>query len=106
MTDFKVIIKKIGGDPDEDEHTYWGSVFIKPEHIQLKELSHFEKESGVGKVSAEFSFPQNIIAQGDQFVASVYGFDNEDEDLNVAQIQVGKNQAVGQPEVIEFSHNP
>ena len=104
MADFKVTVKKIGGDPDADEHTYWGSVFIKPNHIQVKELGNFNQSDGT--VSAEFSFPQNIIPDGDQFVASVYGFDNEDEDLNVAQIQIGENHAGPHHEVVTFPRNP
>ena len=95
MADFKVIIKKHDGTED-DEHTYWGSVFIMPNHIQTKELKNFDESTGT--VSAEFSFPQNMIPQGDQFVASVYGYDNEHENLNVTQIQIGENHVAARPE--------
>src|SRR5919199_219961 len=99
MVDFKVIIKKHDGTED-DEHTYWGSVFIIPNHIQTKELKDFNASEGT--VKAEFSFSQGIIPEGKQFVACVYGYDNEDEDLNVAQIQIGQNHAGAHHEVVIF----
>jgi hypothetical protein len=39
-----------------------------------------------------------MIPQGDQFVASVYGYDNEHENLNVTQIQIGENHVAARPE--------
>jgi len=103
MADFKVIIKKHDGTED-DEHTYWGSVFIMPNHIQTKELKNFDESTGT--VSAEFSFPQDIIPKGKQFVACVYGYDNEGEILDVAESKIGENHPQPQPEVIEFPRNP
>jgi hypothetical protein len=52
MADFKVIIKKHDGT-EEDEHTYWGSVFIPPDHTQTKELANFNESEET--VSATFS---------------------------------------------------
>jgi hypothetical protein len=68
MADFKVIIKKHDGTED-DEHTYWGSVFIMPNHILTKELKDFDASAGT--LSATFSFPQDIIPVGKKFVACV-----------------------------------
>jgi hypothetical protein len=58
MADFKVKIIKYDGTED-DEHTYWGSVFIMPNHIQTKELKDFDATHGT--VSTTFSFPQDVI---------------------------------------------
>lgn len=101
MADFKVIIKKYDGT-ENDEHTYWGSVFIMPNHIQTKELANFNASEGT--LSAEFSFPQNIIPAGKQFVACVYGYDNEGENLNIAECKIGRNHTAARAEVIEFPH--
>jgi hypothetical protein len=103
MADFKVIIKKHDGT-ENDEHTYWSSVFIPPDHTQTKELDKFNEREGT--LSAEFSFPQNIIPEGKQFVACVYGYDNEDEDLNIAECKIGENTTAHAPEVIDFPHTP
>jgi hypothetical protein len=103
VEDFKVIIKKHDGSED-DEHTYWGSVFIMPDHIRTKELDKFDETTKT--VSTEFSFPQDIMPEGKQFVACVYGYDNDGEILNVAECQIGKNTAAHAPEVIEFARNP
>jgi hypothetical protein len=75
-----------------------------PNHIQTKELKDFD--SSAGTLSSIFSFPQDIISVGKQFVACVYGYDNEDEDLNVAECKIGENHKEPQIEVIEFPHNP
>jgi hypothetical protein len=103
VADFKVIIKKHDGT-ENDEHTYWGSVFIMPNHVQTKELSNFTASEGT--VSAEFSFPQDIIPVGKQFVACVYGYDNEDENLNIAECKIGENHKEREPELIDFPHTP
>ena len=41
-----------------------------------------------------------------QFVACVYGYDNEDENLNIAECKIGKNTPAHAPEVIDFPHTP
>jgi hypothetical protein len=102
MADFKIIIIKKHDGTEDDEHTYWGSVFIMPNHIQTKELKDFNASEGT--VKAEFSFPQDIIPEGKQFVACVYGYDNEGEILNIAERQIGKNTNAHVPEVIDFPH--
>ena len=103
MADFKVKIIKDDGTGN-DEHTYWGSVFIMPNHVQTKELKDFDASHGT--VSAAFSFPQDIIPVGKQFVACVYGYDNEGENLNIAECKIGKNHKEPQIEVIDFPHTP
>jgi hypothetical protein len=100
MADFKVIIKKHDGT-ENDEHKYYGSVFILPDHIKTKKLDDFDKSAET--VSATFSFPQDIIPVGKQFSACVYGFDEEDEDLDIAECKIGKNRPVPEPEVVEFT---
>jgi hypothetical protein len=72
--------------------------------MQIKELANFN--SSEGTVSAEFSFPQSIIPEGKQFVACVYGYDNEDEDLNIAECKIGENHTAARPEVVDFPHTP
>jgi hypothetical protein len=97
MTDFKVIIKKHAGD--DDENTYYGSVFIPPNHIQSKQLSEFDNADTT--VHATFSFPQDIIPVGSKFAACYYAV-FEGEDLDDAACKTQQNSSASKPEIVHF----
>ena len=73
MADFKVIIKNMTAQ--RMTSICIGVQYSSPNHTQTKELSDFNENEGT--LSAEFSFDRNIIHEGKQFVACVYGYDNE-----------------------------
>jgi hypothetical protein len=97
MADFKVIIKKRTGD--NDENTYYGSVFIPPNHIQSKQLGEFDQADST--VHAAFSFPQNTIRAGEKFAACYYAV-FEGEDLDEAACKTQENSPAPRPEVVLF----
>src|SRR5918911_564304 len=95
-----VHIKIVKHDGSEnDEHTYWGSVFYPPTNdSKTKELKDFDPNTNT--VSAHFVI-DNVPANK-QFIACVYGYDNEDEDLDIARCQIEINHPGQQEEVIDF----
>jgi hypothetical protein len=69
---FQSYFKKHDGTED-DEHRYYGSVFIMLDHIQTKELANFNATEGTVSAEFSFSFSHHIIPEGKQFVCSVHG---------------------------------
>jgi hypothetical protein len=67
---------------------------------ETKELKDFDPNTKT--VSAHFEIPNVHVNK--QFVACVYGYDNEDEDLDIAKCKIGVNHPGQQEEVIKFMY--
>jgi hypothetical protein len=94
---FKVIITH--PSEEDDEHTYYGIVFLKPGNIKSKQLEY----SGPPKkrLEAEIVYDGSPIEVGDKFLAILIPV-NESETIEPPLYKFGKNRPPPQPEQIDF----
>jgi hypothetical protein len=70
---------------DEDEHTYYGIVFIQPD-ITMKERLRFKSSSGL--LEAKFTFwSQNPLIVDEKFLVVLVGVD-ESEEINLTESRI------------------
>jgi hypothetical protein len=95
---FKVIITH--PSVDDDEHTYYGIVFLNPGKAQTKRLQYSESDN---KLKANFEFEGSPIKPGEKFLAILVPV-NESEitDSTTPQFKIHDNSPDPVPEVVNF----
>src|SRR5512133_554314 len=95
---FKVIITH--PSEDDDEHTYYGVVFLNPGKVQTKRLKYSESDD---KLKATFTFDGNPIKPGEKFLAILVPV-NESEitDSTTPEFKIHQNSPEHKPEEVNF----
>ena len=95
---FKVIITH--ASEDDDEHTYYGMVFLNPGKVQTKKLQYSESDDNL---KATFVFDGSPIKPGEKFLAILVPV-NESEitDSTTPEFKIQENSPDPVPEVINF----
>jgi hypothetical protein len=94
---FKVIIRH--PSVDDDEHTYYGMVFLNPGIVQTKELHYVPPD----KLEATFTFDEDKIKPGESFLAILVPV-NESEitESTTPEFKIGKNSPGRVAEEVNF----
>jgi hypothetical protein len=93
---FKVIITH--PSEDDDEHTYYGITFLKPDKVKSKRLEYSPPEN---RLQAEIVYDGSPIEVGDKLLALLIP-ENESETIKPPPYRFGKNHPASEPEVVNF----
>lgn len=95
---FKVIITH--PSEDDDEHTYYGMVFLNPGKVQTGRLKYSKSDD---KLKATFAFDGSPIKPGEKFLAILVPV-NESEitESTTPEFKIQVNSPDPVPEVVNF----
>lgn len=95
---FKVIITH--PSEHDDEHTYYGIVFLNPGKVITERLKFSESDN---KLKATFTFDGNPIKVGEKFLAILVPV-NESEitESTTPQFKIHENSPANSPEIVNF----
>jgi hypothetical protein len=98
MMTFKVIITH--PSEDDDEHTYYGIVFLNPGKVESKRLEFSESDN---KLKATITFDGSPIKVGEKFLAILVPV-NESEitESTTPEFKIHENSPAAVPEVVNF----
>ena len=98
MMTFKVIITH--PSEDDDEHTYYGIVFLNPGKVESKRLEFSEPDK---KLKATITFDGSPIKVGEKFLAILVPV-NESEitESTTPEFKIHENSPEPVPEVVNF----
>jgi hypothetical protein len=94
---FKVIIKH--PSVDDDEHNYWGMVFLRDGTSQVKKLEYSEAESNLQN---EFVF-EGPVQPNENYLAVLLAV-KESEKIEDPRFKIQFNQPEHVPEIVEFPY--
>jgi hypothetical protein len=98
MMTFKVIITH--PSEDDDEHTYYGIVFLNPGKVESKRLEFSESDNNL---KATITFDGSPIKVGEKFLAILVPV-NESEitESTTPEFKIHENSPAAVPEVVNF----
>lgn len=85
---------------DDDEHTYYGMVFLKNGQSQLKRLNVVEDH----KKKAVFTFDGSPVANNENYLAILLPV-NESETIRKPCFKIQFNDPAPVPEIVDFPEN-
>ncbi len=93
---FKVIIKC--PNVEDDEHTYYGMVFLKDGKNQLKELQYNQAEDNLQE---SFVFDGHPVQSNENYLAVLFAV-NESETIENPEYKIQYNSPNPEPEIVNF----